>query len=299
MNVAYNRDCMDVMKEYPDGYFDLAVVDPPYGDALHTDGGGNMGWFTKYREDSRDGSQTVHVERERERGRPIDHLHSSRRQEERRRLEPIRTAVRPLQARNGSDSTGEARTRTTHGTDTSDRTTTKKIISWDVAPKQEYFEELFRVSRNQIIWGGNYFPLPPTRCFLIWRKLNIPLAGFSMAPIEYAWTSFNKNAAAFEAYSSANPKEPRFHPTQKPKALYDWIFRRYAEKGMKILDTHLGSGSSRLAAYDAGLDFVGCEIDKYYFDKQEERFAEYVAQSSLFVDESAQAEQIGLWSDET
>ena len=66
MNVAYNRDCMDVMKEYPDGYFDLAVVDPPYGDALHTDGGGNMGWFTKYREDSRDGSQTVHVERERE-----------------------------------------------------------------------------------------------------------------------------------------------------------------------------------------------------------------------------------------
>lgn len=69
MNVAYNRDCMDVMKEYPDGYFDLAVVDPPYGDALHTDGGGNMGWFTKYREDSRDSSQTVHVERERERER--------------------------------------------------------------------------------------------------------------------------------------------------------------------------------------------------------------------------------------
>ncbi len=86
MNVAYNRDCMDVMKEYPDGYFDLAVVDPPYGDALHTDGGGDMGWFTKYREDSRDGSRIVHVERERERGRPIDHLHSSRRQEERRRL---------------------------------------------------------------------------------------------------------------------------------------------------------------------------------------------------------------------
>ena len=94
-------------------------------------------------------------------------------------------------------------------------------------------------------------------------------------------------------------KEERIHPTQKPKALYDWIFQRFAQKGMKILDTHLGSGSSRLAAYDAGLDFVGCEIDKWYFDKQEERFAEYVAQASLFVDASAQAEQIGLWSDET
>lgn len=120
-----------------------------------------------------------------------------------------------------------------------------------------------------------------------------------MAPIEYAWTSFNKNAAAFESCSSANPKEPRFHPAQKPVSLYAWIYGTFAERGMKILDTHLGSGSSRLAAYDAGLDFVGCEIDKYYFDKQEERFAEYVAQASLFVDESAQAEQIGLWSDET
>ena len=290
MNVAYNRDCMDVMREYPDGYFDLAVVDPPYGDAL----------------------QIVHVEREREPRRATDHLSSSRRKDEQQRMESIRAEIRPIQTPSGSDSTGEARTRTTHGTNTSDpkrggRSRTggtwaskygKKIISWDVAPKQEYFEELFRVSRNQIIWGGNYFPLPPTRCFLIWRKLNIPLAGFSMAPIEYAWTSFNKNAAAFEAYSSANPKEPRFHPTQKPVSLYAWIYETFAERGMKILDTHLGSGSSRLAAYDAGLDFVGCEIDKWYFDKQEERFAEYVAQASLFVDASAQAEQIGLWSDE-
>ena len=176
---------------------------------------------------------------------------------------------------------------------------TKKIISWDVAPKQEYFEELFRVSRNQIIWGGNYFPLPPTRCFLIWRKLNIPLAGFSMAPIEYAWTSFDKNAAAFEAFSSANPKEPRFHPTQKPVSLYAWIYKTFAERGMKILDTHLGSGSSRLAAYDAGLDFVGCEIDKWYFDKQEERFANYIAQANLFTAGEDPVEQIGLWKGET
>ena len=175
----------------------------------------------------------------------------------------------------------------------------KKIIAWDVAPKQEYFEELFRVSRNQIIWGGNYFPLPPTRCFLIWRKLNIPLAGFSMAPVEYAWTSFQKNAAMFEAFSSANPSEPRFHPTQKPVSLYAWIYDTFAERGMKILDTHLGSGSSRLAAYDAGLDFVGCEIDKFYFDKEEERFANYIAQANLFTAGEEPAEQIGLWEGET
>lgn len=155
----------------------------------------------------------------------------------------------------------------------------KKIISWDVAPKQEYFEELFRVSRNQIIWGGNYFSLPPTRCFLIWRKLTIS-ENFTMAMAEYAWTSFNSNAKVFEY---APQDTTRFHPTQKPIALYAWIFKLYAEKGMKILDTHLGSGSSRIAAYDAGLDFVGYEIDKVYFDKQEERFARHAAQQNLFL----------------
>ena len=288
MNIALNRDCMEVMKEYPDGYFDLAVVDPPYGAGFADDG--CNGWFKKYK----DGLQFVHVERERERaegGGTTDSAGGS-------------TGTR-LRFHGGSKNPKDPWNRylRPQGT-TADRgergqPSTKKIIAWDVAPKQEYFEELFRVSRNQIIWGGNYFPLPPTRCFLIWRKLNIPLAGFSMAPVEYAWTSFNKNAAAFEAFSSANPKEPRFHPTQKPVSLYAWIYEMFAERGMKILDTHLGSGSSRLAAYDAGLDFVGCEIDKWYFDKQEERFAEYVAQESLFVDASAQTEQIGLWSDET
>ena len=159
----------------------------------------------------------------------------------------------------------------------------KKIIVWDVAPEQEYFEELFRISRNQIIWGGNYFPLPPTRCFLIWRKTNIPTAGFTMAPVEYAWTSFNENAACFEYSSIRTADSGKFHPTEKPIALYRWIISKYAKEGDKILDTHLGSGSSRIAAYDAGLDFVGCEIDETYFRLQEERFDQHTAQGNLFL----------------
>ena len=100
-----------------------------------------------------------------------------------------------------------------------------------------------------------------------------------MAMAEYAWTSFNSNAKVFE-YAPQDPQ--RFHPTQKPVALYAWIYRNYATPGMKILDTHLGSGSSRLAAWDAGLDFTGYEIDKTYFDLQEQRFQNYIAQDNLF-----------------
>lgn len=100
-----------------------------------------------------------------------------------------------------------------------------------------------------------------------------------MAMAEYAWTSFNSNAKVFEY---APQDKTRFHPTQKPVALYAWIFRNYAKPGMKILDTHLGSGSSRLAAWDAGLDFTGYEIDKTYFDLQEQRFQNYIAQGNLF-----------------
>ena len=103
-----------------------------------------------------------------------------------------------------------------------------------------------------------------------------------MAMAEYAWTSFNDNAKVFEAAPQGNT-EKRFHPTQKPVALYAWIFKNYAKPGFKILDTHLGSGSSRIAAYDAGLDFVGYEIDKTYFDLQEERFQAHAAQYNLFL----------------
>ena len=147
----------------------------------------------------------------------------------------------------------------------------KKIIGWDVAPGEEYFKELFRVSKNQIIWGGNYFSLPPTRCFLVWRKLTIS-ESFAMALAEYAWTSFNGNAKVFECAPQGASKDPRFHLTQKPVALYTWVFKQFAKPGDRVLDTHLGSGSSRIAAYGLDLDFTGIEIDKDYFDKSVERF---------------------------
>lgn len=147
----------------------------------------------------------------------------------------------------------------------------KKIIGWDEAPGENYFKELFRVSRHQIIWGANYFHnMPPTRCFLVWRKLTIS-ESFSMAMCEYAWTSFAGNAKLFECAPQGN-KEKRFHPTQKPVVLYSWILKNFAKPGDRILDTHLGSGSSRIAAYKLGFDFVGCEIDREYYEKQEERF---------------------------
>ena len=123
--------------------------------------------------------------------------------------------------------------------------------------------------------GGNYFQLPPTRCFLIWRKTNIP-EKFSMSMAEYAWTSFNQNAKVFD-FSSQN-QESRFHPTQKPVELYKWILRNYATKGNKILDTHVGSASSLIACYDMGFDYVGFEIDKEYYDRACERIKENKAQ---------------------
>lgn len=153
----------------------------------------------------------------------------------------------------------------------------KKIIAWDNAPGQEYFDELFRVSKQQIIWGGNYFGLPQNRCFLVWEKTNIP-DNFSMAQAEYAWTSFNGNAKVWHGSRLRSKDRTHFHPTEKPQALYAWIYSRFAKPGDKILDTHLGSGTSRRAAWDAGLDFTAFEIDEEYFRKQEKVFAEYVSQ---------------------
>lgn len=146
----------------------------------------------------------------------------------------------------------------------------KKISSWDVAPNQEFFDELRRVSNAQIIWGANYFPMPPTRCFIVWEKTNVP-EKFTMAMCEYAWTSFNANAKVFKYSAIGDPKDPRFHPTQKPIELYAWLLQNYAEGGV-IFDPMLGSASSRIAAYKLGFDFVGCELDKEYFDKGVERF---------------------------
>ena len=157
----------------------------------------------------------------------------------------------------------------------------KKIIAWDVAPGDDYFKELFRVSRNQIIWGGNYFDLPPTRCFVVWRKLTIS-ENFSMAMAEYAWTSFNGNAKVVECAPQGVPGETRFHPTQKPLKIYQFLLRHYAKPGDKILDTHVGSASSLIACHRAGLEYWGFEIDPVYYEKAKARLNREMAQVSMF-----------------
>jgi site-specific DNA-methyltransferase (adenine-specific) len=158
----------------------------------------------------------------------------------------------------------------------------KTGIWWDVAPSEEYFKEAFRVSKNQIIWGANYFPnMPPTRCFLVWRKLSIS-ENFSMAMAEYAWTSFNSNAKVFEGAPQGTKKEPRFHPTQKSVALYKWILANYAKPTDRILDTHLGSGSSAIACHDFGCEMLGIEIDDIYYEKAKQRLIDHQQQLTLF-----------------
>lgn len=147
----------------------------------------------------------------------------------------------------------------------------KDIKEWDVAPTQEFFDELERVSVNRIIWGANYFTMPPTRCFVIWKKLTISET-FTMAMAEYAWTSFNSNAKVIELPPQGKQGDNRFHPTQKPVELYAWLLKTYAKEGDRIFDPMMGSQSSRIAAYKMGFDYVGCELDKEYFDKGCERF---------------------------
>jgi site-specific DNA-methyltransferase (adenine-specific) len=152
---------------------------------------------------------------------------------------------------------------------------------WDKGiPTMEYFTELSRVSENQIIWGGNYFGLPATRCFLIWDKQQPE--GISFASAEYAWTSFDQSAKTFRLRPQG---EDRIHPTQKPVKLYRWIMYHFCKVGNpapKILDTHLGSGSSAIAAHQMGFDFVGCEIDKDYYNAACKRFKEQTMQQDLF-----------------
>jgi len=209
----FHADCMEVMKQYPDKYFDLAVVDPPYG------------------------------------------------------FRTEKTGI--LNFRKG-----------------------KQEKEWNVAPTAEYFDELKRVSKNQIVWGGNYFPelwVNGCRCFIYWHKGN-PVPNF--ADGELAWTSFDRNAKQcdyryygnLEGKSSAGDK---FHPTQKPVYLYDWIFMNYAGEGDLILDTHLGSGSIALAVDKANrldkmnLHLTACEIDKEYIDKAIKRISESIKQGTL------------------
>ena len=155
------------------------------------------------------------------------------------------------------------------------------IEFWDFAPPQEYFDELFRVSKNQIIWGGNYFSLPPTRCFLVWRKLTIAET-FTMAMCEYAWTSFNANAKLFECAPQGNAREKRFHPTQKPVKLYTWCLGLFAKPGDRLLDTHGGSMSSAVAAWQLGFDMDICEANEFYFQRGRERVEKEMRQPNLF-----------------
>ena len=222
-SIVFNKDCMEVMARYPDNYFDLAVVDPPYGigfDGNTTANGGIAG------------------------------------------------------RRNGF-------TRKQH----------HEKKGWDKErPSAEYFGELQRISKNQIVWGGNYFAdlLPPKKGWIFWDKKITNANNTNFSDGELAWTSFDCILRRFTydwigfGYLNNPQGEKKIHPTQKPVALYDWIFKNYASPNDKILDTHLGSGSSRIAAHKAKLDFVGCELDKEYFDAQEKRFKDFSSQLTLF-----------------
>lgn len=170
--------------------------------------------------------------------------------------------------------------------------TTKFIPkNWDSQPPNEqYFWELSRVSKNLIIWGANHFLdripfLLDSSCWIVWDKVN---GETDFADCELAWTSFNTAVRKFTfrwqgmLQGNMSTKEVRIHPTQKPIKLYKWLLKNYAKEGDKILDTHLGSQSSRIAAFDMGFDFTGYELDKDYFDAGNKRFAQHKAQLKLF-----------------
>lgn len=200
-----NIDCMEYMRTLPDKFFDLAIVDPPYGIGMD---GGNIGYkgFNNFE---------------------------------------------------------------------------KK--NWDVsAPDNCYFLQLMRVSKNQIIWGGNYFELSPTRCFLIWDK-GAGFKGRTYAECEQAWTSFNANARIYQRDPLSNGDyKGKIHPTQKPVKLYEWILTNYAKPGQKIFDSHMGSGSSAIACNNLGFEFVGCELDADYFNAAYKRIEHHHSQAKLF-----------------
>ena len=156
---------------------------------------------------------------------------------------------------------------------------------WDKEPpNNKYFEELKRVSKNQIIWGGNYFTdyLTPSKCWLFWDKIFDKTFNFSHG--ELAWTSFNSQLKMFKQSSKAETRggKDRIHPTQKTIKLYEWILDNYAKEGDKILDTHLGSGSIAIACHNRKYDLTACELDKEYFDKAIQRIEQHKKQLTLF-----------------
>lgn len=196
-SVVYLMDCMEGLKQIPDKYFELAIVDPPYGIGISSN--------------------------------PIRQQYSKK--------------------------------------------------EWDnIIPNTEYFYSLFSASINQIVWGGNYFGLPPTQGFIIWDK--VQPEKFSLAMCEYAWSSIQSPAKIWK--KSVLAEQDKIHPTQKPIKLYEWLIKNYAKENDKILDTHGGSGSSRIAAHKANLPFMGFELDEDYFKASVKRFERYVSQTRLF-----------------
>ena len=212
----YNMDCIEGMKQFPDKYFDLAIVDPPYGIGENGSKNHTRGSLAK--------------------------------------------------AKNY-----------------------KAFAGGDVQPpNEEYFEELFRISKNQIIFGANHFisRMPyDSSCWIVWDKVN---GESDFADCELAWTSFKSAVRKFEfrwagmLQGNMKNKEVRIHPTQKPVALYEWLLSRYAKVGDIILDTHVGSASSLIACYNTGHKFVGFELDKNYYKLSKERLDNEIAQLRLF-----------------
>lgn len=205
LNGFYNMDCMEGMKQFPDKYFELAIVDPPYGINVNHNIGRRKG------------------------DKKIDY----------------------------------------------------KKVKWDnKPPDKEYFEELIRVSQNQIIWGANHFIENikfNSSCWIVWDKLFSDEVSF--ASFEMAYTSFGSPS---KRYILSQQQPDRIHPTQKPVALYKWLLTNYAKNGDKILDTHVGSASSLIACHELGFHYVGFELDKDYFEKATQRLEQAKAQMNLF-----------------
>jgi len=203
-----NEDNMQLMARYPDNYFDLAIVDPPYGIDINM----NMG--------RKAGKRATHDKKD-----------------------------------------------------------------WDASiPEDKYFEELFRVSKNQIIWGGNYFPLPLTKSWIFWDK-NVP-KGVSFADGELAWTSFDKTLIKVKIpYSGFQGMDDggRIHPTQKPIALYKWLLNQYGNGCENILDTHLGSGSIAIACHDYQFNLTAFELDPDYYQNAMKRINNHQSQIKIAI----------------
>ena len=212
-SAVLNMDCIDVMKQIPDNFFNLAIVDPPYG--LKIIKNGKLKANSKF-----------------DRGfkKDVDY----------------------------------------------------GVKDWDNnVPTEEYWRELFRVSKNQIVWGGNFFLeyLGNTKCYVTWFKKGKD-KNHRFSPTEWAWTSFTKKPMyidyAWIGFGYINQGEKKIHPTHKPIYLYDELLKEFASEGDFILDTHLGGGSSRISSHKAKMKFIGIEIDAEYFEKHEARWKNYL-----------------------